>query len=105
MTNSRCVCVRKAPASVRKASVSVAHPAVEMVAKRRTVVSAWTSRYRSVNGQRDRGRPGRETQNCRHFWACLSSCRKSVKNHKDRGVLAAKHITVVTFGLAFRRRV
>ena len=35
---------------------------------------------------RDRGGPGRETQNCRHFWTCLGSSRlNSVNSHRDRG--------------------
>ena len=46
-----------------------------MVAKRRTVVMfwicVWSSRFKSVNSQRDRGGRGRETQICRHF---LDSC-------------------------------
>ena len=44
------------------------------------------SKIKSVNSHRDRGGPGRETQNCRHFWTRLRSSRlKNVNSHRDRG--------------------
>ena len=60
-----------------------------LVAKRRTVVTfGLVSGFRvskSVNSHRDRAGPGRETQNCRHFWTRLGSSRfKSVNSHRDR---------------------
>ena len=61
----------------------------------------------SVNSHRDRGGPGRETQNCRHFWNRLGSSRlKSVNSHRDPGkVLVAKRRSVITFGVASGLRV
>ena len=80
-------------------------PETKIVAKRRTVVTFYVSYYKSVNSQRDRGGPGRETQHCRHFWTRLGSSRlKSVNSHRDRGVLGGKRSTVVTFGLASGER-
>ena len=58
----------------------------ERLAKRRTVVTFYVSRLKSVNSHRDRGGRGRETQNCRYFWTRLGSSRlKSVNSHRDRG--------------------
>ena len=61
-----------------------------LVAKPRTVVTfGLVSRLRvskvsTVTGIG--GGPGRETQNCRHFWTRLASSRlKSVNSHRDRG--------------------
>ena len=40
---------------------------------------------KSVDSHRDRKGPGRETQNCRHFWTRVGSSRlKSVNSHRDR---------------------
>ena len=96
-------CVRKAfasPQSVRKRSQAfasvrnrsrrVGHAGesteFKIVAKRRTVVTFYVSHFKSANSHRDRGSRGRETQNCRHFWARLASTRlKSVNSHRDRG--------------------
>ena len=62
-----------------------------LVAKRRTVVTFGlvsglrVSKVSTVTC-RDRGGPGRETQNCRHFWTRLGSSRfKSVNSRRDRG--------------------
>ena len=61
-------CVRRVSAVCQQAS------APKIVAKRRTVVTfglAWRSRVSKVS--KDRGGPGRETQNCRHFWTRVPS--------------------------------
>ena len=81
MTKSRCVCGRNRS----QAFESVAHASKwKMVAKRGTVGTFGLLRYKNVNSHRDRGGPGRETQNCRHFWTCLWSSRlESVNSHKD----------------------
>ena len=40
---------------------------------------------KSVDSHRDRKGPGRETQNCRHFWTRVGSSHlKSVNSHRDR---------------------
>ena len=85
MTKSRCVCVRKRSQSVRKRSPQG---------------SGFPGR---ANSHRDRGGgPGRETQNCRHFWTRVGSSRlRSANSHRDKEVLVVKCRTVVTFGLAF----
>ena len=74
-----------------------------LVAKRRTVVTFGRVsflRVSKVSTITDRGCPGRETQNCRHFWTRLGSSRfKSVNSHRDRGAVVSKRRTVVTFGL------
>ena len=43
--------------------------------------------FKNVNSHRDRKGPGREAQNCRHFWTRVGSSRlKSVNSHRDRSV-------------------
>ena len=74
----------QAPAIIRNRSRRVG--GTKIVAKRRTVVTCYVSYYKSVNSHRDRGGPGRETQNCRHFWTRLASSRlKGVNSYRDRG--------------------
>ena len=71
MTKSRCVCVRKRSQSVRKRSPQGSGV---LVAKRGSVVTFGlasglrVSKVPTVTGIG--GGPGRETQNCRHFWTC-----------------------------------
>ena len=44
-----------------------------------------TLRLKSVNSDRDRKGPGRNTQNCRHLWTRIGSSRlKSVNRDRDR---------------------
>ena len=62
MRSRRVLFLRKSVQSVRKRSQAFA--ALKIVAKRRTVVTLGLA----VNRHRDRGSPGREAQNCRHFW-------------------------------------
>ena len=77
----------------------------QIVAKRRTDVTFYVSHYKSVNSHRDRGGPGREAQNCRHFWTRLVSSRlKSVNSHGDRGGRGRERLSVVTFGLVSSSR-
>ena len=57
---------------------------------------------------KDRGGPGRETQNRGHFWTWTwvwASHLKSVNMTKIEGVLVAKRRTVVAFGRAFGHRI
>ena len=103
----RSVRVRKRP----QASTSVRkRPRPKIVAKRRTVVTvglALRSRVSKVSTVSGIGGPGREAQNCRHFWIAVGSPRfKRVNSHRDRGsVVVAKRRAVVAFGLALRLRV
>ena len=83
--------VRKRPRCVRKRSRCVRQRSRRKLS-RNAELSCWTrgtrvgsSRLNSVNSHRGRGGPGRETQNCRHFWTRpVSSRLKSVNNHGDR---------------------
>ena len=125
---SLCFCPQafaKPPPRVRECRASLA---VEMVARRRTVITFGLASCRHVskvsivtgvgggswsrNEERSSlldlpsGGPGRDTQNGRHFWTCLSTSRpKSVNCHRDpggggAGVAVAKRRTVVGFGFA-----
>ena len=74
----------KSVRSVRK------RPRPKIVAQRRIVVAFGLAlrprilNVSTVSGMA--GGPGRETQKCRHFWACMrSSHPKSVNNLRDRG--------------------
>ena len=59
--------------------------ATTIVGKRRTVHFLRFALEKCQQSQGSGG-PGRETQNCRHFWTRLASLRvKSVNSHKDRG--------------------
>ena len=84
----------KRPQSVRKAfakrSRRVGHAGEstesKIVAKRRlsSLFTFRTTKVSTVTGIG--GGPGRETQNCRHFWSRLGFSRlKSVNSHRDRG--------------------
>ena len=72
-------CVRKAFAKRSQASAD------KIVAKRRTVVTFYVSPYKTVNNHRDRGGPGRETQNCRHFWTRLASPSQKCQQSQGSG--------------------
>ena len=94
----------------RISKVSVTGIGGVVVAKCRTVVTfrlashLRVSKVTTVTGIG--GGPGRETQNCRHFWTRLASSRlASVNSHRDPGVVVAKRRTVVTFGLVSRLRI
>ena len=127
MTKSRSVCVCKRSQSVRKrprvSRILRSRETGVLVAKRRTVVTFGlapgppVSKVSTVAGIR--GGPGRETQNCRHFWTCSWSSRlKSVNSHLGRGsgpcvaqvstvtgiggVLVVKRRPVVAFGASSR---
>ena len=81
-----------------------------LVAKCRTVVAfglASGRRVSKVSLVTDiGGGPGRETQNCHHFWTCVGSRRvKSVDSRRDGGVVVTKRRTVVTLGLLDSRAV
>ena len=74
-----------------------------VVAKRRTVVRRfWTRlgslRLKSVNSHRDRGGPGRKTQNCRHLRLRVSKVSTVTW---IGGVVVAQRRAVVAFGLVF----
>ena len=86
VTNSR----SQAFASVRECRAFLRES--KLVAKRRTVVtfglasSVRVSKViKSVNGHRDRGGRGPETQNCRRFWTRIGSSRQKCQQSQGSG--------------------